>query len=87
MLLASKLIIYTHTKENEMSDSKNGYQLRTELLGMAIGIVSDRTSRLEANEHFLADNDKRYQRKPILPFTSDDVISEAEKLYAFVQKK
>ena len=70
-----------------MGDSKSGYQLRTELLGMATGIVIDKTNRLENNEHFLAENDKAYQRKPITPYTTEDVIAEAEKLYAFVQKK
>jgi hypothetical protein len=71
-----------------MSDNnKSGYQLRQELLGMATGIVCDRTNRLENNEHFLAENDKSYHRKPIKPYTSEDVIAEAEKLYAFVQKK
>ena len=70
-----------------MGDSKSGYQLRADLLGMATGIVIDRTNRLENNEHFLAENDKAYQRKPIVPYTSEDVIAEAEKLYAFVQKK
>ncbi len=71
-----------------MSDTnKSGYQLRTDLLGMAMGLLQERQSRLEANEHFLAENDKRYQRQPINPFTTDDVISEAEKLYIFVQKK
>tara|TARA_B100000700_G_C14669009_1_gene679919 strand:- start:408 stop:623 length:216 start_codon:yes stop_codon:yes gene_type:complete len=71
-----------------MSDNnKSGYQLRADLLGMATGIVIDRTSRLENNEHFLAENDETYQRKPIAPYTTEDVIAEAEKLYAFVQKK
>ena len=71
-----------------MRDSnKRGYQLRTDLLGMAMGIVSERVSRLEQNEHFMAENDKRYQRKAISPFTAEDIIVEAEKLYAFVQKK
>jgi hypothetical protein len=71
-----------------MGDStKNGYQLRTDLLGMATGIVVDRTNRLENNEHFQAENDKTYQRKPISPYTAEEVIAEAEKLYAFVQKK
>ena len=67
--------------------NKSGYELRQELLGMATGIVSDRTNRLEANEHFAADNDSKYQRKSIAPYTTEDVIAEAEKLYAFVQKK
>ena len=54
---------------------------------MAMGIVGERVQRLESNEHFLAENDKAYQRKPIDPFTAEDVIAEAEKLYAFVQTK
>ena len=70
-----------------MADNKSGYELRQELLGMAVAIVTERINRLEANEHFLAENDKRYQRKPIDPYTVEDVIAEAEKLYTFVQKK
>ena len=71
-----------------MSDlKKSGYQLRTDLLGMAIGICDTKVNRLECNEHFAAENDSKYQRKPITPFTTEDVIVEAEKLYAFVQKK
>ena len=70
-----------------MGDKKSGYELRTELLGMAIGIVSERVNRLETNEHFAAENDSKYQRKPITPFTTEDIIAEAEKLYTFVQKK
>ena len=71
-----------------MSDTnKSGYQLRTELLGMAMGLLQDRVSRLESNEHFLAENDKRYQRQPINPVTTEDIITEAAKLYEFVQKK
>ena len=70
-----------------MADNKSGYQLRTELLGMAMGIVGERVNRLEQNEHFLAENDRKYQRKPIPPFTTEDIIAEAQKLYEFVQKK
>jgi hypothetical protein len=70
-----------------MGDNKSGYQLRQELLGMATGIVCDRTNRLETNEHFAAENDSKYQRKAVKPYTTEDVITEAEKLYAFVQKK
>tara|TARA_X000001388_G_scaffold75003_1_gene68975 strand:- start:457 stop:672 length:216 start_codon:yes stop_codon:yes gene_type:complete len=70
-----------------MSENKSGYQLRTDLLGMAMGIVSERVQRLESNEHFLAENDRHYARKPIDPFTTEDIIAEAAKLYAFVQKK
>ena len=67
--------------------NKSGYELRTELLGMAMGIVSERIQRLETNEHFAAENDSKYQRKAIAPFTTEDIITEAEKLYTFVQSK
>jgi len=63
--------------------SKSGYQLRTELLGMAIGIVSDKVQREFENEHLKPEG----TRVPVAPFTTEDVIAEAEELYAFVQKK
>ena len=75
----------THThKENKMSDSKkSGYELRTDLLGMAIGIVSDKVNREFDNEHMKPEG----QRSAVSPYTTEDIIVEAEKLYAFVQKK
>lgn len=67
-----------------MSDTKrSGYALRTDLLGMAIGIVDQKTQRLFENEHLKPEG----QRNAVDPFTTEDVIAEAEKLYAFVQKK
>ena len=67
-----------------MSDSKkSGYQLRTDLLGMAMGIVDQRVNRLFENEHMKPEG----TRTKVDPFTTEDVIAEAEKLYAFVQKK
>jgi hypothetical protein len=67
-----------------MSDSKkSGYQLRTDLLGMAMGIVDQKVNRLFENEHMKPEG----KRTMVDPFTTEDVIAEAEKLYAFVQKK
>ena len=67
-----------------MGDSKkSGYELRSDLLGMAIGIVDQRVNRLFENEHMKPEG----QRNAVSPFTTEDVIVEAEKLYAFVQKK
>jgi hypothetical protein len=67
-----------------MGDSKkSGYELRSDLLGMAIGIVDQKIQRLFENEHMKPDG----QRNAVPPFTTEDVILEAEKLYAFVQKK
>jgi hypothetical protein len=81
-------LLQTHTEEITVSDSnKSGYAIRADLLGMAIGILESKNNRLENNEHFSAENDKKYQRQPVTPYTTNDVISEAEKLYQFVQKK
>ena len=67
-----------------MSDSKkSGYQLRTDLLGMAIGIVCDKVGRQFENEHLKPEG----QRNAVVPYTTEDIIVEAEKLYSFVQSK
>ena len=64
-------------------ENKSGYELRTELLGMAIGIVDQRTQRRFENEHLKPEG----QRDAVPPFTTEDVIAEAEKLYWFVQQR
>ena len=68
-----------------MSDNKgkSGYQLREELLGMAIGILEFRNNRQFDNEHLRPEG----QRQAVQPFATEDVIVEAEKLYKFVQKR
>ena len=72
----------SESKKNEYP-SKSGYELRTDLLGMAQGILCDRTNRQFDNEHLRPEG----QRQPVAPYTTEDIIAEAEKLYAFVQKK
>jgi hypothetical protein len=67
--------------------NKSGYQLRADLLGMAVGILQDRNNRQEQNEHFLVANSGGYERKPIAPYVTDDVLVIAEKLYNFVKTK
>ena len=67
-----------------MGDSnKSGYELRTDLLGMAIGILSERNNRQFDNECLKPEG----QRQPVNPYATEDVLVVAEKLYNFVQKK
>lgn len=63
--------------------NKSGYQLRQELLGMAVGIVGDKANRQFDNEMIKPEG----QRNAVASYTTEDVIAEAEKLYTFVQKK
>jgi len=68
-------------------NNKSGYQLRQELLGMARGIVDDKIKRLEVNEFFKSEDIENYKRKNIEPYTTEQVIAEAEKRYTFIKKK
>ena len=63
--------------------SKSGYELRTDLLSMATGILCDKVSRQFDNECLRPEG----QRQAVVPYTTEDVIAEAEKLYEFIQKK
>ena len=65
------------------NSTKSGYELRTDLLGMAIGIVESRIQRQFENEHMKPEG----ARQSIEPFTTEDVLAEAEKLLVFVNKK
>ena len=70
------------SKKNEYP-SKSGYELRTDLLGMAIGILESRNGRQFDNECLKPEG----QRIPVNPYATEDVLTVAEKLYNFVQKK
>ena len=63
--------------------NKSGYELRSDLLGMAIGILESRNARIFENEHRKPEG----QRNAVNPYATEDVLIVAEKLYDFVQKK
>ena len=63
--------------------NKSGYELRTDLLGMAIGILEHRNARQFENEHLKPEG----TRQPVNPYATEDVLVVAEKLYNFVQQK
>ena len=63
--------------------NKSGYELRSELLGMAIGILSERNNRQFDNECLKPEG----QRQAVNPYATEDVLVVAEKLYNFVQQK
>jgi hypothetical protein len=73
----------THRRIEMNDNNKSGYELRTDLLAMAIGIVSDKASREFDNEHMKPEG----QRSAVNPYTTEDIITEAEKLYTFICRK
>ena len=67
-----------------MSNSKSGFELRTEILGMAMGMLEENRAQT-ANQYYAQSEDQRGGKKlPIIEITPEQVISQAEKLYAFV---
>jgi nucleoside-specific outer membrane channel protein Tsx len=66
-----------------MGDNKrNAYEIRESLLGMAIGILSDRDSRLRENEYLKPEGN----RQPVEGYDVDEVIKIANKLDSFVSQ-
>ncbi len=65
------------------NSTKSGYELRTDILSMAIGILESRVHRWAENE-FLKPEGKR---QPITPYATEEALEVAEKLMSFVNKK
>ena len=63
--------------------TKSGYEIRSEILGMAIGILENRDARQWENEHLKPQG----SRKAVNPYVTEDVLVVAEKLLTFVNKK
>ena len=66
-----------------MGDSKSGFELRSDLLGLAVGILESRTRRQFDNETLKPEG----ARQPVDSYNTEDVVAVAEKLYAFVKSK
>jgi hypothetical protein len=67
-----------------MSNSKSGFELRTEILGMAMGMLEE--NRAQTTNQFYAQTDEQREGTlcPIIEITPEQVIGQAEKLYEFV---
>ncbi len=66
-----------------MSDSTSGYEIRTNILHMAIGVLSENRNIDLNNQQLLPEQ----AREPVEGYTIEQVVEEAEKLYSFVKKK
>jgi len=63
--------------------SGNPYELRAGLLGQAEGILNHKYHAENENTHKIDATKVKWPTPP----TTDDIIAEAERLYAFVQQK
>lgn len=67
--------------------NKSGFELRTDILSMAQSVLMENRDQV-MNAHFqLPDAVREAKECPIITITSEQVIEEARKLYAFVNEK
>ncbi len=67
-----------------MSDNSRAYEIRRDLLHLAVQVLSDRHRALFENE-MLKGSDA--QKDPVPPYTLQEILSHANALYDFVKTK
>ena len=67
--------------------NKSGFELRTDILSMAQSVLMENRDQV-MNAHFqLPDEVRKAEECPVISISSEDIIAEARKLYAFVNEK
>ncbi len=70
-----------------MNNPKSGFELRTDILGMAMGLLENNRDQV-MNAHFqLPDDVRKAEECPIIKVSTDEVIATAKELYSFVNEK
>lgn len=79
----------THThKENDMSETKSGYEIRANLLVQAQDLLERNLDRkINSVTDYNHNNPESTKTVPARQLKAADVISVASELYAFVEQK
>ena len=70
-----------------MSQGKSGFELRTDILGMAMGLLENNREQTMQSFYSKPEEDRKGESAPIIAISTDEVISTAQELYAFVNEK
>jgi len=70
-----------------MSNSKSGFELRTDILGMAMGLLENNREQATNSFYSIPEEDRQGESAPIFNISTKEVIEEARKLYEFVNEK
>jgi len=70
-----------------MSNSKSGFELRTDILGMAMGLLENNREQTMQSFFSRPEEDRKGESAPIINISTEEVISTAQDLYAFVNEK
>ena len=69
------------------NNHKSGFELRTDILGMAMGLLENNREQVMNAHYQLPDEVRKVEDCPIIEINTEQVIAEAHKLYAFVNEK
>jgi hypothetical protein len=67
-----------------MADNSTAYEIRRDLLHLAVQVLTDRHRTLFENEMMKGQDSPK---NPIAPYTLEEVLSHANALYDFVKTK
>ena len=70
-----------------MSNSKSGFELRTDILGMAMGLLENNREQTIHSFYSIPEEDRKGDRVPVIAISTDEVIATAQELYTFVNEK
>ena len=70
-----------------MSNSKSGFELRTDILGMAMGLLENNREQTIHSFYSIPEEDRKGDRAPVIAISTDEVIATAQELYTFVNEK
>jgi len=67
--------------------NKSGFELRTDILGMAQGLLEGNRDQQIGQFYSVHEDDRRGQKAPVIEINTNDVIKVARELYEFVNEK
>ena len=70
-----------------MSQGKSGFELRTDILGMAMGLLENNREQVTNSFYSIPEEERKGQRIPVSAISTDEVVKTAQELYAFVNEK
>ena len=70
-----------------MSQGKSGFELRTDILGMAMRMLENNRDQEVHSFYSIPEEDRKGKSAPVIWISPEEVINTAKDLYAFVNEK
>ncbi len=81
------MLQHTLTQEKTMSNTKSGFELRTDILGMAIEVLENNRDQSTNAFYSQSEEDRAGKSAPVITISNAEIIATAKELYEFVNEK